>query len=187
MTFAAGLPDSVKARLRSTALTAAGEISSSGRDVLSAQLFGDTGGLPSAAAVLALELGALDDRTITKYVLSALAGGKQRRLWAARLARRMERADGIGVLLALVDDLIPEVRASAAAGLAHLIAEGKGGTTAVEGVLHCLEDPGANVPYALAVILSEATLRDDTTEQVLDRLRNSLSARVRRVADQAAA
>lgn len=114
----------------------------SGQQTSSASLFGLVHDAEGAAAVLADALGGHSQSDYAGMLQRLLAGGTDQRTWAARLARRQGAPEGTGVLLTLTHDTEPDVRASAAEGLAVLVATGRGGPLAEAGLRDCLQDPG---------------------------------------------
>jgi HEAT repeat protein len=149
-----------------------------------------------AATDLAAALGTWEDTPVSRGLVHLLAGDAYHRRWAAQVTRRLTRPEDVGVLAALANDDDPGVRASAAAGLASLVAADEGGEMAAEGLEHCLRDPGTRVLANIAAVLlgvqaaaQTATRRSSSCVQA-DRLtcagsrfvRNERSARSRQIA-----
>jgi HEAT repeat protein len=75
------------------------------------------------AALLQASLGT-DDRSFALLTTTLVAGGPDRRAWAARLAGYRAQPEDIGLLAALARDTEPNVRASAADALTRIVADG---------------------------------------------------------------
>jgi hypothetical protein len=168
------IPNHVEQRLRSIAVTVAKQPSHVHHPMLGLER--DARG---AATDLAAALGALNDETSALHLLALLGGDLYHRQWAAAVARRLGRLEDIGMLVTLAQDPEPEVRGTAAAGLASMVAEERGGTFAAKGLQHCLSDPGTLVPISIAAALTHAPTRSRTAQKALTDLRSHLSARVR--------
>lgn len=140
-------------------------------------LIGHAADATAAAAEL---LAALDPDRGEDQLLSLLAGDPSHRESAARVARRLNRPEGIGVLVTLTSDPEPAVRATAAAALASLVAVDRGGPLAAAALHRCAADPGCSVPISLAAALAQETTRSPATDTVVDHLRSHRSAAVRR-------
>jgi hypothetical protein len=142
----------------------------------------DDGDLAGPFAELAAALQMLDEDAMATRVLELLGGNEKRRQWAAQVARRLNRPDYTGVLVALIHDEHPAVRAVAAMGVATLVASGQGGAIAVSGLRDSLRDPGVLVPRQVASVLANLSTRSDTANDALFTLRSHGSAAVRSAA-----
>jgi HEAT repeat protein len=131
---------------------------------------------------LAAALDGFDEDAVAETLLDLLGGDGERRQWAAQVARRLGRAEDTGILVTLVHDPEPEVRAVAAMGLASLVAAREGGQVALTGLLQCLRDPGAVVPYHAASVLAGSPMRSSEAADALASMRTHISARVRSIA-----
>lgn len=114
--------------------------------------------------------------SIDNHLARLLGGDTDHRHW---VARRRNQPEDTGVLLALAQDPEPTVRATAAAGLAHLGATDRGGSTTVNGLLQALRDQGISVAHAAA--LSQEDHRNVTALEVLTTLSEHPSAQVRTI------
>jgi HEAT repeat protein len=113
-------------------------------------------------------------------LLRLLAGTPEDRLWAARIAGRVDQPERLGLLIGLCQALEPGVRANAAAGLATLVAAGEGGGLAVAALRQCLADPGTEVPRGIAEALTAAPTLAPAAQDALAILHGHQSALVRR-------
>jgi hypothetical protein len=145
-------------------------------------LFEPGEGLVGRATVLALALGAIDVEQSADPYVELLTGEHQKRVWAAHVATRLAHDRDVGVLVVLCDDSHPSVRAAAAAGLARLVADGKGGGLALSALCHSADDSGIWVPRAIAGQLAAAETRDNEAEYLLKSLRRHRFAPVREAA-----
>jgi hypothetical protein len=134
-------------------------------------LFEPGEGLIGRATILALGLGAIDVEQSADPYVELLAGEHRKRVWAAHVATRLARDRDVGVLAVLCDDSHPSVRAAAAAGLAQLFADGKGGSLGRSALCHAVEDSGTWVPRAIAAQLAAADSREKEAEDLLRSLR----------------
>ncbi len=132
-----------------------------------------------AGALLEAALGALDPDGAADRVLDLLAQDSAHRQWAAHVATRLGQPTDVGILAALIEDPDVSVRAIAAAGIASLVAGGRGGALAVTALRRSASESGVLVPLNVADVLSRAETLTAEAEQVLDDLRNHPSARVR--------
>jgi len=142
----------------------------------------DDGDLAGPLAELAAALEILDEDAMATRVLDLLGGNEKRRQWAAQVARRLNRPDYTGVLVALIHDEDPAVRAVAAMGLATLVASGQGGVIAESGLRDSLRDPGVLVPRKIASVLADSSTASDAANDALFTLRTHASAAVRSIA-----
>ncbi len=168
------IPDNFRPRLK--------DIATKGADQALPEhslFIGDERDAKGAAADLAAALGALDDQDAADRILDLLAGDTDHRQWAARLASRLARVEDTGVLAVLAQDIEPQVRAAAAAGLSYLVGSAQGGALALAALRRCLEDPGTLVAMAVAgAVLASSDFRGPALE-VLDALADHPSALVR--------
>jgi len=124
-------------------------------------------------------LGATDGTKLSSQLAALLAGPPRHRAWAAHLAASVDSDDYVGALVALSQDDDPEVRATAGSCAARLVATNRGGLLA-EATLRCAAtDQGRRVPAAIAATLTSAESQNDVTREVLERLQEHPSARVR--------
>lgn len=144
--------------------------------------FGNHRDAVGAAADLAAALGGLNDDEGADRLLELLSGDSDHRCWAARVASRLARPADTGVLVVLAHDPEPEVRATAASGLASLVATARGGELAVNVLQRCLQDPGTKVPLGIALTLAGVSDRSPDAEVALTVLRGHASAYVRTTA-----
>jgi len=150
-------------------------------EVLQDQLLGD-GDLTGALTDLAAALGTLDDEASAGRLLDLLGGDFSQRQWAAQVARRLNRPEHTGILVALAHDSDPSVRAVAAMGLASLVAAGQGDAVALSGLQRCLSDPGILVPHKIASVLASWPKRNQEAKDALTALSTHISARIRSLA-----
>jgi hypothetical protein len=129
------------------------------------------------AANLVVALGGLDIDDSLDRIPDLVAGESGDRRWAAQVAGRAQRSEDIGVLITLAADADPGVRAAAASGLAALVADGRGGSSARRALERCIDDPGAQVPAHVAGTL--AAVGGDVAVELLAGLREHPSAFVR--------
>ena len=167
------IPDKIRKRLAVIAKAAAERPS---RGDLPPPIGGDAAG---AAAQLAAALGALDAESIADRLLGLLAGDQEHQRWAARIAHRIGQPEDIGVLVTLAQASDANIRATAAAGLASLVAAGRGNALAVAGLRRCVQDPGTRVPALVAAGIANAPARTPAAGEVLTLLRGHASAHVR--------
>jgi hypothetical protein len=147
--------------------------------------FGPVQDVEGSAAVLAFALGGNSESEYAGMLQRLLAGATDHRIWAARLARRRGDSEDIGVLFTLTHDTEPDVRASAADGLALLVATGRGGPLAEAGLSQCLQDPGFRVPLAVAGRLADTPTTNSVAQAALAILTKHTYAPVRRSASTA--
>lgn len=147
-----------------------------------AGLFGPVQDAYGAAAVLGVALDGLSESDYGGMLQRLLAGATDQRTWAARVARLRGHPEDTGVLLTLIHDIEPDVRASAAEGLALLVAAGRGGPLAEAGLRHCLQDPGIRVPMAVARGLASTPTSNSVAQAALEILIGHAYAPVRRIA-----
>ena len=145
-------------------------------------LFNQGSDLRGAAAELGASLRALDEEVSATYLLDLLSGGVTQRQWAAQVARRLNRPEDAGFLLALIHDEEPQVRAVAGMGLASLAILGVKTPAVLGGLRRCLADPGTTVPQLVAGVLREGGT-DADIQGLLGSLVNHVSARVRQVVE----
>lgn len=174
------LPEEVRADLKPIALA----IADPSAPVIASPFDRETDAV-GAATDLAAALGTWEDTSVSGSLVHLLAGDAYHRRWAAQVARRLGRPEGAGVLVTLANDDDPGVRASAAAGLASLVAAEEGGEMAAEGLEHCLRDPGTRVLANIAAVLLGAPSRSAKGDAALEQLRGSRSAYVRGIARRA--
>lgn len=134
-----------------------------------------------AAEVLTL-LSNDDAAANARTVVTLLGGDENSRRSAARIAGRRRRDDDIGVLLVLVHDVHPAVRATAAFHLAKMVVDGTGGDGPILGLQQAVRDKGRRVPLHIAHVVAEADASLADVEQMVDDLRRHPSAAVRRTA-----
>jgi hypothetical protein len=144
-----------------------------------ASLFGPVQDAEGAAAVLVVAMGGHSESEHAGMLQRLLAGSTDQRTWAARLARRRGDPEDTGVLFTLTHDTEPDVRASAADGLALLVATGRGGPFAEAGLRHCLKDPGIRVPLAVAGRLADTPTTNSVAQAALEILTKHAYAPVR--------
>jgi hypothetical protein len=142
----------------------------------------DDGDLAGPFAELAAALEILDEGVMATKVLELLGGNEKHRQWAAQVARRLNRPDYTGVLVALIHDEEPAVRAVAAMSLATLVASGEGGVIAESGLRDSLRDTGVLVPRHVASVIANSPTRSDAANEALVMLRTHASAAVRSTA-----
>lgn len=171
------LSDDVAARFGAIAIDAAQRAATS--RALHFDPFSDPADEAGAATDLAVALGAFDDAATDERLLEMLSGNSAARKWAARLARRVVRPEDVGVLATLANDIEPDVRATASAGLASIVAAGHGGAIAHRALLAVTADPGTLTPIAVAGTLRDAPRRGELADEVLAKLRGHMSAAVR--------
>lgn len=136
-------------------------------------------GQPSAhgaAAQLAASLS--EDRAeIERLLGDLLAGGRDQQVWAAHLVLTLGAPTAAGMLAVLSRAAHPAIRASAAAGLARVVAA-TGDHLAQVALHQCLRDTGTKVPKAILDGLSGVD-RAALPVDVLTELSSHCSARVR--------
>ncbi|MBB6397403.1 hypothetical protein BKA00_004317 [Actinomadura coerulea] len=142
-------------------------------------LMGGSRDSTGAATELAWALGALDDHATAHRLLTLLAGDKDRRRWAARIAGRRGSSEDVGLLVSLLLDPHPAVRGAAAAQLADIVATERGNSLAIDGLRFCLRDPGVVVPASIAATLEHLSTQNEHTNEVLIELSSHPSAQVR--------
>jgi hypothetical protein len=172
------IPHAVHERLRELAVDVSGRPQPS----VPFPFFGDAAG---AAAGLAAVLGALPPQTADERLLDLLAGDSNRRQNAAIMADRLRRPTDVGILVALVRDSEPQVRAAAAAGLASLAAAGQNESVVKGALERALSDPGTKVPTSVVNTLAYGQVDSPVAQEILGRLRTHASAYVRMVAGRA--
>jgi hypothetical protein len=137
------LPDNIKDRLGAIAADVA---SKPPLTDLPLPIEGDPSG---AAANLAVELGALDAGSTAKAILVLLAGDQPQQSWAARTAKNLGTAEGVGILAALAESDSAHFRASA--NLASIVTAPDNVDTFAIAALHSsINDPGTLVPITIA-------------------------------------
>jgi Domain of unknown function (DUF4365) len=103
-----------------------------------------------------------DDYAEQLYTL--VRGGKQQRIWAARLARHHVSAESAGLVAGLGQDHEPEVRAASAAALTTVVATTDNPTLLVRAALRgALDDPGFLVPVTIAATLADLPHNTETS------------------------
>jgi nuclear transport factor 2 (NTF2) superfamily protein len=173
------IPDEIRSRLGAIAVGVAERPSRGGLPL-------PIGGDPAGAAILmASALGILDTEWIADRFLGLLAGDPDEQRWAARAARQLGWPEDIGILVTLAQAEDTNVRATAAASLASLVAAGRDNALAVTALRRCTRDPGARVPGTVAFMIANAPARAPATHEVLDLLRGHTSAYVRVTATRA--
>jgi hypothetical protein len=145
-------------------------------------LMGASGDLLGPFTDLAVALGVLDEGAVANRMLDLLSGDPDRRQWAARVAHRLNRPDYTSVLVTLIHDTDPSVRAVAATGLCSLVAAGTGGPIVLEALRRTLSDPGLRVPLSVASALRGISKRSEAANDVLNTLQQHASAVVRMAA-----
>jgi hypothetical protein len=174
--FADALPEDVRGRLKPIAASISEQPSSA--PVFPGEHEKDAKG---AAALLEAALGALDQEGAATRIIDLLAGDATHRRWAAHVAVRLGHDQEIGILATLIEDDEVGVRATAAAGLASLVAADRGGALAVNALRRAAREPGVVVPRSIADVLRLTSERSSVAQQVLDELRSHASATVRRI------
>jgi hypothetical protein len=142
-------------------------------------IFGIGTDIRGAAAEVGAALKIMDDDASAAYILDLLSGGAVQRQWAAQVARRLNRPEDAGVLVALIHDDEPDVRAVAGMGLASLLVKGEKSPAILEGVRRSLTDTGTVVPLLVARVLAEFKFDSDVIG-LLATLEDHISARVRK-------
>lgn len=173
------LPEDVRARLRPIARSLVEHPAPA-----HFSFFGEDKGIVGAAAHLSSALGDLEDDVSAEQLVGLLGGNSEDRRWGARIARRMARPEDTGILLVLAQDVESEIRASAAAGLAALVAAGRGGAMAQAGLARCVRDPGVRVVSHVVTALAEAPNLSPASKDALRHLAYHHSAFVRTTATQ---
>ena len=173
------LPDEIRSRLEAIAVGVAGRPS---RGNLPLPIGSDAAG---AAILMASALGVLDTEWMADRLLGLLAGDPDEQRWAARAARQLGWPEDIGILVTLAQAQDTNVRATAAAGLASMVAAGRDDALAVTALRRCARDPGSRVPGTIASMIANAPVRAPAANEVLDVLRSHTSAYVRATATRA--
>lgn len=170
------IPEPVRPKLRPAVLAiAAGEVGEP-------TFFDDGAGLVPEATALSMALGAIDPSEDPDSLLDLLQDDFRHRAWAAHIAAKRTEDEGIGLLIALVDDTHPSVRAAAAAGLSRLVAGGQGGEIATRALLRAAVEGGTWVPLAIASSLAAIANLSPRARRVKTDLKRHPSARVRQAA-----
>jgi len=140
--------------------------------------------LGGAAVILASGVGSLDDQTLTSGLAALLTGSRQERRDAATLIGRLGRRELTAVLVTLLSDLCPDVRAEAAGTLAMRVASPDTGIDplAIAGLQRALADPGGLVPLAIADGVAATKTPGDQACELITPLLGHPSARVREAA-----
>jgi hypothetical protein len=134
------------------------------------------------AAWLAAAL-ATDGSTNEKLLIRLLAGDDDHRKYAARVAMAgLEPEIAVGVLNPLIQDRKADVRAAAAAAVAHLILEGTESPLAISTIRKAIADPGTQVPLSVARTLRWRQERPAVATKLLSELAAHPAASVRRAA-----
>lgn len=126
-------------------------------------LMGTQQDISGPAALLQASLG-IDDRSFAQLAMALVAGGSDRRAWAARLAGHRAQQEDIGLLAQLACDAEPDVRASAAAALTRIMGDSPENPVAEAAFLHALRDPGLIVPLAISATLDSISISSPATE-----------------------
>jgi hypothetical protein len=155
------------------------------RDVTAA-LADDSSGVDRAVAreatVLAASLGAYDDDAVADRLVALLQGDDVERVRALTIIENLGIPEQhVGVLVPLTADPDPALRGWAAALLALHVDRGGTSTLAVAALRAAADDPGTDVPKAIASALKNQP-RTTETREVLVGLREHRSARVRSAA-----
>jgi hypothetical protein len=116
-----------------------------------------------------------------------MSRGRFERRYAAMIATQLDGGEAVGLLAALSHDDASSVRAQAAAGLARRVAAGLGDALAGGAFRRCLEDPGRDVPLAIARSLIGTEWNSELVEPAVRRLNGHPSATVRDAAREALA
>lgn len=148
------------------------------------RLFGEGMDATGMAAEVVTHLSAEDTVANANTLVTLLGGDEDSRRSAARIAGRLRRDEDTGVLLVLVHDPHPAVRAAAASHLARMVAQGEGGDGALLGLQRAAADPGRRVPLEVAHVLAGFDSLAPAVGQVVEDLRGHPSAAVRRAAGQ---
>lgn len=148
--------------------------------------FSDDGDISGPLTEMAIALDVLDEDDSAFRLLTLIEGDTQQRHWACEIAYLQRDSVGVGVLVTLSKDREPQVRASAAAGLAALVAGDLGGALAKHGLRRCLVDTGILVPVAIASVLVDSSEQSPASREALITLRSHASARVRSLASKGA-
>ena len=134
-----------------------------------------------AASFLASRLDPTDEATAAR-VSDLLGGDSHMRPWAAKIVAHLDRPERSGILVALANDVDPDVRAAAAAGLAHVASVQPGDQLAEQGLRRALLDPGTRVPATIAHVLASKAQLNGLAAEALAECREHPSARVRSTA-----
>ncbi len=170
------IPERGRAKLTPAVLAiAAGEIGEP-------TLFDDGAGLIPGAIALSLALGAIDSDQDPEPLLDLLQGDFRHRAWAAHIAAKRIEDEGIGLLVTLLEDTHPSVRAAAAAELSRLVAENGCGPVATRALLRAAGEGGTWVPLAIASSLAPIANPSPDAKRLRNELKRHSSARVRRTA-----
>jgi hypothetical protein len=142
-------------------------------------LLGPHHSVGGVAAHLAVTLGAYDEEGTSEQLLKLLAGTSDERLWVVGVAGRARTPEHIGLLVGLCQALEPNLRASAGATLASIVAGGNGSALAAAGLRRCLAGPGTRTPQLIAKALVAASSLAPAAQAALAQLRGHPSALVR--------
>jgi uncharacterized protein DUF4365 len=176
------LAEEVRDRLRPIALKLA-----SGEHEPGSPDFDGTRDIAATASVLAVSVGAWSPEESNARLADFLAGGRFERRYGALIATQLDGREAVGVLATLGQDHQSSVRAQAAAGLASRVANGLDDALAGGAFRRCLEDPGRDVPLAIARSLIGIDWKSEQVELALERLSGHPSAAVRDAAREALA
>jgi HEAT repeat protein len=135
-----------------------------------------------AASFLAARLDPSDPAQIATRVSALLLGDSYKRQWAARTITHVDRPERSGMLVALVNDADPDVRAAAAAGLAFVASHEPRDEFTAEGLHRTLGDPGTRVAASIAHVLARSDQSNDLVIAALNELTEHPSAYVRSTA-----
>lgn len=135
-----------------------------------------------AASFLAARLGPSDPTQIATRISPPLHGESYKRQWAARTITHVDRPERSGMLVALVNDADPDVRAAAAAGLAFVASHEPRDQFIEEGLHRALGDPGTRVAASIAPVLARSDQSTDLVIEALTELNEHPSAYVRSTA-----
>ncbi|WP_461124366.1 hypothetical protein [Saccharothrix stipae] len=119
-----------------------------------------------------------DPARIHDLLPNLLTGTTEQRQRATHLALRLDPATATGILIPLIGDPAPAVRADAAAALADLVANGATTPLTLTMLKHSLADPGTLVARTVALVLADVAPTDNT-RTLLNDLEDHSSAIVR--------
>jgi HEAT repeat protein len=114
-------------------------------------LFGEGPALRGAAVKLAIALGALPEEKSHEYLLDLLGGDWSERLWVAHAIVARGGGEESQLLIGLLQDQVPDVRATAAGALARLLGNGHGDDLLAKALRRALTDPGVSVAWEVPV------------------------------------
>jgi hypothetical protein len=145
--------------------------------------FGEGEALLGASVKLALALGALEETESRERLLDLMAGSEQERRWAAHaIAVRGVPAEA-PLLIGLLQDGDPNVRAIAAGAMAQLQARACSDDLADRALERALKDPGTWVAASVVGTLEGEAKLSQESEAIVVELKSHPSAHVRASAD----